>query len=186
MRRNIFIIGLVLLSIAGLTLWLDYQMPGFSYVANPTEQTLKPEAAPGFVFKTLSGEKLLSSDLKGKIILLHFWATWCPPCVSEFPKLLQAGETFRDDLVVIALSSDKSEADIEKFLKSNSLKADDSNIYMSLDKNRVITHDLFQTFAYPETIIIDRQGSMVRKIAGDADWTSKEMMDYLRSLAGKK
>ena len=171
--------------IVGLTFWLDTRMPGFPRLAKPIEQTVKFEAAPLFSFTTISGETVLSSDLKGKVVLLHFWATWCPPCVSEFPKLLQAGRTFRDDLVIIALSSDKSETDIQKFLKSNSLKPDNKNIFIALDKNRAITHDLFQTFAYPETIIIDRKGNMVRKIAGDADWTSEEITDYLRSLAAK-
>lgn len=185
MTRNILFIGLVLIITTGLTFWLDYRLPDMPRFAQPIEKTLPAEPAPVFSFKSLDGKTILSSDHKGKIVLLHFWATWCPPCVSEFPKLLQAGKNFQDDIIVIALSSDKSEADIKKFLKSNSLKPDDKNIFIAVDKNRAITHDLFQTFAYPETIIIDREGNMIRKIAGDADWTSKEMMEYLRSLAAR-
>lgn len=182
MRKNILIITFLLIAVAGLTIWLDSRI-SIGQPQQGEEKHVYSQAAPEFSFTTLQGETLSLNDLRGKIVILHFWATWCPPCIAEFPKLITAVESFNTDIALVALSSDSEEKDIKEFLKSHSLNMNSPDIYIAIDKDRAITQDVFQTFAYPETIIIDRQGKMVRKIAGDADWTSPEMTAYLRSIS---
>lgn len=180
MRKNIFIIIFILIAIAAATLWTSYQSRP-SIIATPQIEGAKNTitAAPDFSFETTAGKKADLNSLKGKIVILHFWATWCPPCVDEFPRLTQLANDMQDDVIVLAVSSDKSLNDIKRFTGKFPLPP---NVYIIQDIDRAITHDLYQTFAYPETILIDRDGMMDRKIAGDADWTSSEMRAMLKQL----
>ncbi len=186
MRKNLSLIFLLLSLIAAITLWLDYRpVPAIVKVPDmDAAQSPLSKSAPDFTFTDLQGRKGDLAAFKGKIVILHFWATWCAPCVSELPKLLKTAAEMDKDIVVLAVSSDKSPADISKFLKLHTHDiAKNASIYMIWDKDRAITHDLYQTFAYPETILIDRAGMMVRKIPGDADWGAADIKSILHSLA---
>ncbi len=182
MRKNLSFIFLVVSLIAVMTLLLDYKIrPAIVPLEDIAGKAqTKALQAPDFSFTDLNGNKGTLSQFKGKTIILHFWATWCPPCIAEFPKLLDVSREFRDDIVLLAVSSDNSPVDIRKFLKSNKPGA---NIHLIWDKDRAITQDLYQTFTYPETILIDSSGRMVRKIPGDANWTAESMKSVLRALA---
>lgn len=185
MRKNISLILSLLAFIAVLTLLLDYQIkPDIKTLDEISKSANTPaHEAPDFSFTDVKDRTSNLKDLKGKIVILHFWATWCPPCIQEFPKLVAAAEEFKENTVVLAVSSDSQKSVIEKFLKTSAPQIDKaSNIFVIWDKDRNITHDLYQTFTYPETIIIDGQGRMLRKISGDADWTSPEMKSYLKGL----
>lgn len=185
MRRNLFLILGLLLFVGAVTLFLDYKAsPPIEEVPNITSETMPLNAAPDFTFTDINGHKGNLTDLRGKVVILHFWATWCAPCVAELPKLLETSKAMNKDIVLLAVSSDKSPANIAKFLKLHTINLPKGgNIHVIWDQDRAITHDLYQTFAYPETILIDRQGRMARKIPGDADWTSGEMKTLLHSLA---
>lgn len=185
MRKNISLAFLVLALVAVATLLLDYKIkPVMPVVENFTSASATDNrAAPDFSFKDINGNTHRLSAFKGKIVILHFWATWCAPCVQEFPKLTASVRGYGKDIEVLAVSSDKSENAIRQFIrKTDPGSAWQKNIHLIWDENRAITHDLYQTFAYPETIIINREGNMVRKIPGDADWTGEELESYLKSL----
>ncbi len=185
MKKNISLLLGIFAAIAVITLLLDFQIkPRVRTIDDIADNNSLPvRMAPDFEFTDIKGRKNNLSDFKGKIVILHFWATWCPPCVKEFPKLAAMEDNFEDDVVVLALSSDKSEEIIKTFVTESSPASEDlPGFYTIWDKSRAITHDLYQTFSYPETIIIDRKGGMVRKIAGDADWTSPEMTSYLQDI----
>lgn len=187
MRKNISLAFLLLALIAVLTLLLDHRItPQIRTIDDISKSAYQPvHDAPDFSFIDIKGRKSSLEAQKGKIVILHFWATWCPPCVTEFPKLVSVSSQFRDDIILVAVSSDSNSADIQKFINRTATKVlGMDNIYMVWDKNRAITHDLYQTFAYPETIITSRDGRMLRKIPGDADWTSPEMKTYLQNVIG--
>jgi thiol-disulfide isomerase/thioredoxin len=79
------------------------------------------EPAPDVTFTTLAGETLTLSALKGKTVLLDFWATWCPPCIEEMPHLITLHERFgsRDDFVMIGVSRDHDQRTLRRYLTRN-------------------------------------------------------------------
>ena len=184
MRRNLTLVIAALLVIVSVTLALDTRTkpPVENFSDNPEISEIKTQPAPDFSFKVLGSTTQQNlSDFKGKIVLLNFWASWCAPCVIEFPKLRALAETHKDTLVVLALSADTEADAVDRFLKKIKHKNQD-NFLIVHDANKMISQDLFQTIRLPETIIIDRDGQMVRKVAGDTDWTGKAMNVYLEEL----
>ncbi len=184
MRRNLLLMSLAIALILAATFLLDkgLQPPAPSFDDHPEVTTLKTRPAPDFPF-TVWGLDSVSrlENLRGKVVLLNFWASWCAPCVIEFPKLTELAQAYPDTLVVLAVSADSDAKDIERFLKKakhTPLK----NLLIVHDGEKKISQDLFQTIKLPETIIIDPAGQMVRKVVGDTDWTGPGMRAYLSSL----
>lgn len=142
--------------------------------------------APDFTFKTLDNKELTLYQFKGKIILIHFWASWCAPCIVELPKLVKLAKDYPDDIIILALSNDINEQKLLQFLTKQNLMSPPKNLKFIWDQDKAITQDLFQTIKLPETIITDRDTRMIRKIAGDAAWQSPEMQTYLKEIITKK
>ena len=183
MRKNLsLILGAVAL-IAVVTLLLDFQIkPAVKTIDDiAASGDMRAHQAPDFTVSDIYGRDISLAKLRGRIVILHFWASWCPPCLVEFPKLVELSKANENDITLLAVSSDETAEAVRKFYASQ-LKsaAKPGNIVMVWDRDRKITHDLFQTFAYPQTIVIDGSGRMVRKIAGDADWTSPAMKAYIQ------
>jgi cytochrome c biogenesis protein CcmG/thiol:disulfide interchange protein DsbE len=184
MRRNLILVIAALLAIVSVTLALDTRTkpPAAHFSDYPEISKLKTQPAPDFSFKVLGSTASQNlSDFKGKVVLLNFWASWCAPCVIEFPKLQTLAQTHKDNLVVLALSADTEAEAIERFLKKIRHQ-DQDNFLIVHDVNKIISQDLFQTIRLPESIIIDPNGQMVRKIAGDTDWTGEAMNAFLSEL----
>jgi thiol-disulfide isomerase/thioredoxin len=134
--------------------------------------------APDFAVQD-AGRKVALSDLRGKVVVLNFWATWCPPCVEEMPSLVSMQHQMRDSVVVFAVSVDEDEAAYRKFLEQFHAQ----ELLTVRDPEQAGVR-LYGTTGYPETFIIDRQGMVLRKLVGPVDWTSPEMLGYLRQVAG--
>ena len=117
-----------------------------------------PEMAPAFEAKALSGEVVTRAGLKGKVILMNFWATWCPPCRAEIPEMIALQAEFKDQIVVLGVSED--EAPPEQVLKFAKQKGINYPIAMSSDK---LTKDFGGVEALPTTFLIDTQGRVVQK-----------------------
>lgn len=189
MRRNLLLLLVSALLIAGLTLSLDTTGSVPVAPAAPSgSREIVPAAglAPDFTFTAMGLKRPVSlSDFRGRVVLLNFWASWCAPCVIEFPKLRDLARDYPGQIAVLAISSDRGQAEIDRFLKKSGI-APAENLLISLDAERHISQDLFQTIRLPETFIIDPEGRMVRKVIGDTDWTGEEMRAYLTALAGPK
>ncbi|MBP7251872.1 MAG: TlpA family protein disulfide reductase [Alphaproteobacteria bacterium] len=138
-------------------------------------------AAPSFTWQTFDGKSSALKDSAGRATVLHFWASWCAPCKAEFPLLMQAVKQ-NPDIIFLALSSDSDRGKAEKFLAEMGATPAPTNLLLGWDKDKKITYDLFMTVAYPETIILDKQHRLRRKIPGVAEWQSKELQAYLRQL----
>jgi len=133
------------------------------------------KTVPDFAFTDLFGKDYNIKDLRGKTVLLNFWASWCPPCIIEFPDLVKRARN-DENIVFLAVSTDYRVENMEKFLaKQNLLKAPTERIILVHDTDKTITQDLFQTYRLPETIIINDKGEMVEKIAGAIEWLDKEL-----------
>jgi cytochrome c biogenesis protein CcmG, thiol:disulfide interchange protein DsbE len=178
---NVVVFGVLAALAYGLTLYADSRAPVIVRQPESVAAALpKGEAAPDFSFKATDGKTRALSDFKGKLVVLNFWASWCPPCVKEFPALVRIARDNPEDVALIALSSDLDEAQMRAFLKKQ--PALPANVFVALDEQQAVTQKLFQTYKLPETLLIDA-GQVIRvKIAG-ADWTLEELQARIRELA---
>jgi cytochrome c biogenesis protein CcmG, thiol:disulfide interchange protein DsbE len=134
------------------------------------------EAAPDFSLHD-STRTVALHDLKGKVVVLNFWATWCPPCVEEIPSLVQMQSRLHDKgVTVLAVSVDVDENAYKKFLKDH-----DVDLLCARDPDQKV-HSIYGTFKFPETYIIDRQGVVRRKFIGAVNWTQPEIVSYLSRM----
>jgi cytochrome c biogenesis protein CcmG/thiol:disulfide interchange protein DsbE len=117
------------------------------------------------------------SDLRGKVVVLNFWASWCPPCLEETPSLNKLQQDIASKGgVVLGVSVDEDKDAYEKFL------ADNHVIFPTYRDASKQTATEYGTSMFPETYIIDRQGRLARKIVGPQDWQSPEIMQSIGAL----
>lgn len=131
-------------------------------------------------FVDLEGRSVQLSDFRGEVVLLNFWATWCPPCVDEMPSLEKLQTALGDKgLRVLAVSVDDSLEDVERFRAQLQL-----TMPILHDPGARIAHS-FTTFKFPETYILDRDGILVSKVIGPRDWIAPLVIhDFVELLHG--
>lgn len=144
------------------------------------QPSLRGQTAKDFAL-TVDGKPTRLSDLRGKVVLLNFWATWCQPCVDEAPSLnaLQK-EIAPMGGTVLGVSVDDDQAAYEQFLKTYNI---DYPTYRDPSKQIPLSYG---TRMYPETYVIDRDGCINSKIVGPQDWTSPAMTAYLDGVLRAK
>jgi peroxiredoxin len=121
--------------------------------------------------------KVSLSQFRGQVVVLNFWATWCPPCVEEMPSLVEMQRRLKaKGVTVVGVSMDVDEKAYQQFLKDHGV-----NLLTVRDPDQK-SSALYGTFKFPETYIIDRNGVMRRKFIGAVDWTAPEVMDFLGKL----
>jgi peroxiredoxin len=130
--------------------------------------------APDFSLSGPAGETRLST-LKGKLILVHFWATWCPPCREELPSLAKlngqmAGKPFR--LLAISIDTEGNEA-VQKLFGRLGI-----TLPVLLDKESQVARQ-YGTTGVPETFIISPSGIILKHIVGGMEWNSPDVLAYL-------
>lgn len=131
---------------------------------------------------TDSDRSVTLSQLRGKIVVLNFWASWCPPCVEEMPSLVQMQKMMvSKGVVVLAVSEDEDADAYHKFLQEHGVDLLTVRDPGQQD-DRGVTSDVasrYGTFKFPETYIIDRNGIIQRKFIGPIDFSQAEMVEYL-------
>ena len=136
--------------------------------------------APSLKAKTLDGDRLSLADLRGKVVLVNFWATWCPPCVAEMPSLERLHRTLSPEgLAVVTVSTDEDQAELRKFVAQHGL-----TLPVLMDPGGRVAGGDSRTTPYPETFLLDRQGRILRHVVGPAEWDSPEMLADLRRQLG--
>ena len=128
--------------------------------------------APDFTVQNVS-----LSQYRGQVVVLNFWATWCPPCVEEMPSLVEMQRRMKaKGVTVIAVSMDVDEKAYQQFLKDHNV-----NLLTVRDPDQK-SNGLYGTFKFPETYVIDRNGVMRRKFIGAVDWTEPDVTEFLGKL----
>lgn len=136
--------------------------------------------AADFKLKTLEGKEVKLSDYRGKIVIIDFWATWCPPCRKGIPDLISLQEEFKKDLVVIGISLDQQNTikDLKPFIEKYKI-----NYPVVLGDEKVVK-DYGGISAIPTSFIIDQKGNIVDTHIGLVPKTV--YADQIKSLLKKK
>ncbi len=140
------------------------------------EPSIAGSSAPEFEF-TLNGKPARIADLRGRVVVLNFWATWCPPCVEEMASLNKLHEKIAPrGALVLGISVDDDRAAYERFLGDHQI------IFPTFrDPSKQIA-ERYGSSMYPETYIIGRDGRIARKIIGPQNWTSADLQQYIVEL----
>jgi thiol-disulfide isomerase/thioredoxin len=135
----------------------------------------------GLVVAARDGKSLDLSKLRGKVALIHFWATWCPPCVEEMPELERFWQRYRANpkLALYAVSVDDSWEAIDKFRAQSPF---DFPVYR--DQGSATAHR-FGTTKFPETYIADADGRILYHLAQAIDWDAPEVAQNIDAMLKK-
>ena len=130
--------------------------------------------APNFTI--VDGAKTVRlSDFHGKVVVLNFWASWCAPCLEEFPSLIDLQKRM-PQLVVLSVDFNDDAAAYRQYLVDNHIDL------LTIHDESQQSNIAFGTTRPPETYVIDSEGRIRRKFIGPQDWTSPEIMNYLKNL----
>ena len=135
------------------------------------------DKAPDFTITTDAGKTVTVHDFGGKMLLLNFWATWCPPCIEEIPGLNEMSRQLGPGgLVILGVSVDKDANAYKQFLARNPLayltaRDPDEKINLS-----------YGTVQYPESYLIDQNGKVIEKYISSQAWASPQMIEHVKSL----
>jgi peroxiredoxin len=134
--------------------------------------------APPFSLPVRGGGSVDLAALSGQVVVVNFWATWCPPCVAEMPSLdrLHRGLS-HEGLVVLAISVDEDESALAAFVLKAGL-----TLKVLRDPGGTVSNGAFRVRGYPETLVIGRDGVIVEAYRGPADWATPEALEHFRRL----
>ncbi|MBM3265717.1 MAG: TlpA family protein disulfide reductase [candidate division Zixibacteria bacterium] len=125
--------------------------------------------APDFSLPTLNGGTVKLSDLKGKVVVVNFWATWCPPCLQEMPVLNELSVAYKDKAVVLGLSLDEEGLPItEAFVKKLGVT------YPIVESDKKTYQAYGNVLTIPHTFVIDKNGVVKNRFVGNQDKTDFE------------
>jgi peroxiredoxin len=138
------------------------------------------ERAPDFTLPALTRGSLSLHDFGRQVVVVHFWATWCPPCMEEAPSLEKFAEQMRfQGVTVMGVSVDQDAAALQTFAAEQHL-----SFPILRDPNQSIANH-YGTFQFPETYIIDQDGRVAEKLIGPMDWQDPRIITFVQELARK-
>lgn len=135
---------------------------------------------PDFSLEDLDGRSVRLSDFKDKTVILSFWASWCDPCVAEFPSMVKLVDFFKGQVVLVAVSADRSKEDIVSFLKPYGGRPP-AHVVVLWDKAMKVPAQ-YGTESLPESFILSRGLKLVRKVAGSEDWFAPGAVQLFQQL----
>lgn len=139
------------------------------------------QQTPDLKFKDENGKTVSLHSLKGKVVFINLWATWCPPCIHEMPSINELRKTFKDnkDLVFLMVDVDGNIKKSKEWMKK---KKFDLPVHVP---DSEIPRELFAG-SIPTTIIVDKQNNIIGRQVGGADYSSKEVINLLTKLLNEK
>ena len=166
----------------------SHRMFGAAPVTSGVDSTVQsPSVAAGklaanFSLKDLKGDKISLASLRGKVVFLNVWATWCAPCREEMPSIESLYTKFKGnpDFVVLAVSQDTDGSSVRPFVEQNHLQ-----FTVLLDPRNQVG-ELYDVNGIPETFIIGRDGRIVAHHVGPYDWSNGDIREALQELIKSK
>jgi peroxiredoxin len=148
-------------------------------LSEPPPDPIRPgQAAPGFELALLDGPGTISlAGLRGRVVLLNFWATWCAPCEAEMPAMQRLHDTLGGpDFELVAVSVDAGRDEVDAFRKRLGL-----GFPIALDPEKRAA-DAYQSYRFPESYLIDREGRILSRYIGPRDWDADVYVEHLRRV----
>jgi peroxiredoxin len=166
-RETIAAVLVLLLLALTVPLLRGIAVPERTAVAEGAEAAaLTSQIAPDFTLQTLDGASVRLSSLRGKVVLINFWATWCPPCVREIPRLVRVAETYKEEgLVVLGVNTTFQDdpAKVQQFVRDHGIA------YPVLLDSEGMVSEKYPARLIPTTYLIDRSGKIVQTKVGEVD-----------------
>ena len=181
---------LIMALIAG---WVIYS-PRLSVYRNPEQfdliSRMEKEGPPDFELPLIDGDgaRFRLSSLRGAsgsnglVTVVNFWASWCNPCVEEFPSFKSLVDSFKGKVALVAVSADEDPNDIRAFLRA--FGSAHPNIYVVWDKGRKVA-DSWGVGKIPESFVLSKYGKLVRKVIGIENWSTSGALGYFEDLVGR-
>ena len=174
--RHLGFAGVVLAAMLFLGLNSPIASAGQALTPINNELIFRPELA----LVNMQGERRHLEDYKGSVLLVNFWATWCPPCVKELPSIATARKLLSDEAFeVLAINVGEDKVQIERFLRTR--LGGVSNLEVLIDDNLVAVKD-WKVRALPTTYIVDHTGRVVYSATGEHDFSDSAVIDKIREL----
>lgn len=139
-------------------------------------------AAPAFSLPYMQGGQVSLEQYKGKVLVLNFWASWCPPCRKELPSLMSLHKKFKDhpDFAMLAVSCDEEgESAVQDLFKRRNVE-----LPVALDTDLAVAEQ-YGVAKFPETFFLDREGKIAFKFIGPRDWTERQFIEILNQMLDK-
>jgi peroxiredoxin len=137
--------------------------------------------APEFELKDPAGKQLSLRELRGKVVFLNFWATWCLPCIKEMPSMEKLHQELeKDGLVILAIDFQESAARVKEFFTQHRL-----TFMALLDRDGKVS-ELYQAWALPVSVVINKRGEIAARAVGSKDWYSDEALQFFRNLLAEE
>jgi len=153
----------------------DVTPESYSYV-----ERFEKEGIPAIRAIELDGNPFDLSNVKEPIVIVNFWASWCNPCVEEFPSMLKLVDSLKGQVAVVAISMDDEEKDLKAFAKLFNVPR--AGFYVAWDKDKNVMED-YGVGKLPESYIVDPNRKLVRKVLGIENWASENAIAYFSELA---
>jgi thiol-disulfide isomerase/thioredoxin len=161
MKKNLILFFLILFGIGIIGCKKNEKVQPINKTNPPIENKESAGLAPNFDLTSTDGKNVKLSDFRGKVVIVDFWATWCPPCRKGIPDLIELQNEFKDKLVVIGVSLDQdTKPDVVPFIKKYGI-----NYPVVYGTNQVIM-DYGSINAIPTSFVINKEGKIVDKHIG--------------------
>ncbi len=165
------IILVVVIALVGLAGYITTNLP-------TTASVVAGEVAPDFQLEDTEGNQVSLAALRGKVVLVNFWATWCPPCREEMPSMERLNEVMAgEDFVMLAINTEqKGRTVVPAFLKKTPYT------FPILFDDKEVVQNLYGVYKFPESFVIRKDGTVDQKIVGPLDWSSTKTIAYFKGL----
>jgi len=143
------------------------------------ESAIQPKSEANYTFEMVyaDGRLVNMEDLKGKVVFMNFWATWCPPCIAEMPSIQQLYDKVKDDeeIVILTVEVEGKRDKVAKFMERKKLSL--PVVY----PNSSIPTEFFNG-SLPTTVILDKKGNIAHTTMGMADYSGQDIVNFLNEL----
>src|SRR5512139_1358249 len=173
--RNLILLLTFCLLLLGLTACSE---PATTPAAGPAGPPVVGGQAPDFTLTDMSGRSVSLADLRGKVVIVNFWATWCPPCRAEMPSMEALHRELADEgLVLLAVNIEKDgRKSVPTFLAGN------PHSFPILFDDQEVVQKRYGVFKFPESFVIRKDGTIDDKVIGAIDWAHPQSVAYFRDL----
>ncbi len=135
------------------------------------------DKAPDFELQNSKGETVVLSELRGKVVLVNFWATWCPPCRAEIPSMDELYQSYAEgNFEILAINIEANGPEIMP-----GFSREFPHSFPVLFDTDGVVQERYGVYKFPETFVLDKDGIIVEKVVGAIDWTAPNVLSFINS-----